>query len=346
MKQAIQLYIPQPCHENWDNMLPTEKGRFCQACTKQVVDFSNMTDQQLLHYFSHASGNVCGRLAADQLGRPLQPSPEPLKKRWWFALLPVLLLARVNAQKKTTHPTVKTARAGNLMQIQGELVAPGVSIYGKVTGFDSLPLAYASVWVKELDKGVICDAGGHYTLWLNGQVKQLTLVASAVGYDTSTVQVTLPIAGPYHICLPVVPNKLEDITVKTTETTSSVNFVGGITVCKPVTKADTSFVTRLLRKPAFNLTLHTVTHDQEDMTVFPNPVRRVQRLTVVSRSADNFTLQVISNSGALLFSQHYSQAKKQALTIPVPQQWTAGLYYLRLADEKNKKQYTRKFLVQ
>jgi hypothetical protein len=63
------------------------------------------------------------------------------------------------------------------------------------------------------------------------------------------------------------------------------------------------------------------------MAVFPNPVRRVQQLTVVSRSAGDFTLQVISNSGALFFSQHYSQAKKQALTIPVPQQWIAGLYY-------------------
>ena len=51
MKTSILLHIPEPCHENWDAMTPQDKGRHCQSCNKIVVDFSVMTDRQVLDYF-------------------------------------------------------------------------------------------------------------------------------------------------------------------------------------------------------------------------------------------------------------------------------------------------------
>jgi len=44
--QKLQLSIPEPCHENWHQMTPTEQGRFCNACSKEVVDFSMMNRYQ------------------------------------------------------------------------------------------------------------------------------------------------------------------------------------------------------------------------------------------------------------------------------------------------------------
>jgi hypothetical protein len=46
--QKLQLAIPEPCHENWHHMTPTDQGRFCNACAKEVVDFSMMTHIELL----------------------------------------------------------------------------------------------------------------------------------------------------------------------------------------------------------------------------------------------------------------------------------------------------------
>jgi hypothetical protein len=40
--QKLQISIPEPCHENWHTMTPTQQGRFCNACAKEVVDFSMM----------------------------------------------------------------------------------------------------------------------------------------------------------------------------------------------------------------------------------------------------------------------------------------------------------------
>ncbi len=39
--------IKKPCYENWDNMNPREKGRFCMSCTKVVTDFTNNTPEEI-----------------------------------------------------------------------------------------------------------------------------------------------------------------------------------------------------------------------------------------------------------------------------------------------------------
>ena len=77
MKQKIQLQIPEPCHENWNNMTNTQQGRFCMSCRKEVVDFSIMMDKEILDYISAASSNMCGRFGNDQLNRDLIPPAEP-----------------------------------------------------------------------------------------------------------------------------------------------------------------------------------------------------------------------------------------------------------------------------
>lgn len=40
MSAKQQSSIPKVCQENWLQMSPTEKVRFCQLCQKNVFDFS------------------------------------------------------------------------------------------------------------------------------------------------------------------------------------------------------------------------------------------------------------------------------------------------------------------
>ena len=47
----FKLQIGTPCHENWDNMSQVEKGRFCGSCEKTVVDFSKMTEAEIVFFF-------------------------------------------------------------------------------------------------------------------------------------------------------------------------------------------------------------------------------------------------------------------------------------------------------
>ncbi len=71
MKKAIVINIPEPCHENWAEMNATEKGKFCGVCTKEVIDLSAKTDENLVKLFS-GNKNVCGRFKKSQLNREVK----------------------------------------------------------------------------------------------------------------------------------------------------------------------------------------------------------------------------------------------------------------------------------
>ena len=72
MANKIQLVIPEPCHENWKEMTPVDKGRYCLACQKSVIDFTKMSDREIAQFFKKPStGSVCGRFLDDLLVRTL-----------------------------------------------------------------------------------------------------------------------------------------------------------------------------------------------------------------------------------------------------------------------------------
>lgn len=68
MKTNYKISIPKPCHEDWGKMTPDETGRFCNACAKSVVDFSDMKAFEIQEYFIKNQGKkICGRFKNEQL---------------------------------------------------------------------------------------------------------------------------------------------------------------------------------------------------------------------------------------------------------------------------------------
>ena len=112
-KLSLQLSVPKPCHENWDNMTPNERGRHCDSCNKTVVDFSLFSDRQLIEFFTKATGNICGRVSQFQLQRQYvysEPTRHPLLKKFLFgtALTAGLSVAANAQQNHSTPPTQQT----------------------------------------------------------------------------------------------------------------------------------------------------------------------------------------------------------------------------------------------
>jgi hypothetical protein len=71
----MKITLPKPCHENWEEMTPQEKGRFCAVCSKTVRDFTKDSDDEILDYFSDSSSeNICGNFYESQLNRNMQYS--------------------------------------------------------------------------------------------------------------------------------------------------------------------------------------------------------------------------------------------------------------------------------
>jgi hypothetical protein len=88
-------------------MQPEGQGRFCGACSKTVVDFSMMTDAEILLYLARAGQQVCGRVALEQLNREIVTGPARPKgwRSWWhWVLAGVLLSAEAKAQQVPRAP--------------------------------------------------------------------------------------------------------------------------------------------------------------------------------------------------------------------------------------------------
>jgi len=199
MKQQVQLQIPEPCHENWNKMSITEQGRFCMACKKEVIDFSAMTDQEVLRHISSAVTGICGRADNTQLNRVLVPAPEP-RRLWWkywmgIAASLVMITSRSNAQKGelSVRPVVavpklpvKTMRP----VVMGKMMADArheTIIHGRIIDGNGIGIAYASVRVKNMGLGVATDSAGYFALHSDIDLSDAELLISSVGYQAKSI---------------------------------------------------------------------------------------------------------------------------------------------------------------
>ena len=75
------LNIPEPCTQDWHQMLPGDTGRFCTHCSKTVIDFRGLTDVQIVDLLEQNKGGLCGRLKTEQLNRPISAKGQVTRSR-------------------------------------------------------------------------------------------------------------------------------------------------------------------------------------------------------------------------------------------------------------------------
>ncbi len=66
----IKFSIPTPCHEDWNKMTANSQGAFCNSCQKNVIDFTKLSDEEVLQYLNNnLYKETCGRIEVKQLDR-------------------------------------------------------------------------------------------------------------------------------------------------------------------------------------------------------------------------------------------------------------------------------------
>ncbi len=67
MKERSSFSISEPCHESWNRMTASPGGRFCANCAKNVVDFTQKSNEEVLELLKKSNGQICGRFRKSQV---------------------------------------------------------------------------------------------------------------------------------------------------------------------------------------------------------------------------------------------------------------------------------------
>lgn len=186
MKKAITIRIPEPCHEGWEKMTPTEKGKFCKVCTKEVIDFTKKTDEDLVKIVTD-SKNICGRFKSTQLDREVKLERKSNINVVSYAaslLLPLSLLGTAASANSITTPSEKNYSSLGI----GRFSSPSraiVTITGNVSSSEGNPLNNVLITAQETGKTTYTDKDGNYSITtLDNQ----QLVFHLLGFQEITVQ--------------------------------------------------------------------------------------------------------------------------------------------------------------
>ncbi len=183
----MKITIPQPCHQNWQNMTSVEKGRFCGACQKKVHDFTKLSDRAILDAYKE-DAMLCGRFLPSQLDRELSAKKET-GKNWMGAAAGVLLISSVagtDAIAQEATPTEQHADKQNV--ILGEpAVQNTVTVSGTVLDKDNKPFPGCNIALPDNPRVATTDSDGHFSI----TVRQGTsLMVSNLGYMDAGFLVT------------------------------------------------------------------------------------------------------------------------------------------------------------
>lgn len=88
----MKIRIPEPCHEDWNKMTPKEQGRHCASCDKTVLDFTGMSDKQIMQQLQQNT-STCGRFSNYQLNRDLVLHQTPPKYYGFWKLAACAVLS-------------------------------------------------------------------------------------------------------------------------------------------------------------------------------------------------------------------------------------------------------------
>ena len=335
MSKKFQLQIPEPCHEDWSKMTPVEQGRFCGSCQKAVVDFTGMSDMQLVAFFKKQStGSVCGRFYNDQLDRDFEiPGKRlPWIKYFLQIILPAFLFtskAKSQGEPRLMGDTVLFDSKKNSKNLNESCtVKPDTnklkSITGKLVDEKGAGIPFASVVIKGTRSGVAADVDGNFRINPLTDKSPATLVFSCVGFESK--EVIIDTNKAISLCnVGLVP---------------MVYVTAGVIVVaapKKKKKEPVKLFQRFFKDSSFKF-----------FKVYPNPVSSGSLLNLQSNKteAGEFQADLINQGGQIVHSMTVVfENENQVNSFNVPMT-TTGVYFLRMTNKKSGKKYVEKIMIQ
>lgn len=223
MNKDITVSIKNPCSEKFDGFKATKDGGFCDVCQREVIDFTKMTDSEIIAYFQSNQKKTCGKFSESQLKTykhlPVSRPKYNLKAIGLglisFSLVSIFSMNTVKAQQTLPTEITQSSQAENSEKIENDS-ANEITISGVITSPEGT-LPGAVVYIKGTNIGVQTDIEGNFNLHIpEAYLENGVLVFSFIGYDRKEMEIK--------------ENMPSVITVKLE---STCNLIGEVSIGKP-----------------------------------------------------------------------------------------------------------------
>ncbi len=183
MKKITKISIPEPCSKKWNEMQDAGRDKFCDTCSKKVVNFKDLSPEEVLEKLAATKTRVCGRFGKQQLAeintsiRSTKPRP-PLQKAVQFGL-GIFLAANIGcvstqhaktpAKPDFTQHQAAPAQYKILKELPADPSQGYFTIKGQTVDQTGAPIAIADIYVREKNKknsaiGLQSDFDGYFEL--------------------------------------------------------------------------------------------------------------------------------------------------------------------------------------
>jgi hypothetical protein len=191
MHQDLNLYVmiemSFTCPENIGEMASTEKGRFCDSCQKDIVDYSEMSNEEIQLSLQNTSGAKCGIFKKQQL---TNRNRSVVSSQFKMAFILIFLMG-MGSSDLYGQDTLRTFPPAGSYQI----IETGYIIEGVVRDEDSLVVPLAKLWIEVdttiAESGKIyanADLDGRYKIEIPSNVKMpIDLKAKSMMHNPSMV---------------------------------------------------------------------------------------------------------------------------------------------------------------
>lgn len=327
MANRINLSIPQPCAENWNSMTPTQKGKFCGSCQKEVIDFSDMRDSELIAFFKRPAGSMCGRFSKEQLARDIIAPPKRipfLKYFFGFALPAFLLSLKSSAQGERTLGRVVSISAQQ--PVKEKIQEPPVAlrkeevIRGKVRDMNGNAIPFATVWIKGTNEGSVCDSIGNFVISTSMPLP-LTLTISCVGFMSMDKIVSSAEATTIELAMEMA-------------LTGEVVVVGMV---RPKSFKTLPLIKEFLSTPS------------SSFRVYPNPVKKGGSINIQYKKMEKgqYVIKITDRAAQTVFSAERSINHKSGLfELDMHNELITGFYVVTITNKKSGETYSEKIIVE
>lgn len=180
------------CPQKWEAMEPVSGGRYCQSCQKEVIDFTQLSNQEIIGYFEQKSKvKTCGHFGEEQLNR-LNKSLKQLPRTSLQQSLNTLALGTLlTASSCQTSKGISQANCKN-HKSHYEIVDKSIDkkdttnaeIVGTIVSEDNEPLSDVFIQIGETTIVAVSDLDGEFRLVVPTDLMQSKVLnTNYVGFE-------------------------------------------------------------------------------------------------------------------------------------------------------------------